>query len=134
MKTVNNYFNFRTITLAVICMITFNNVTFANNENDRAATTDLQFVCKVKNLPVFRLVLDSEKSDEYIITVRDEFGEVLFSERLKGNYISRMYKLDTENNDMVSGTTFEVTSSKKTTVYKIKNLTKTVDDFSITKL
>jgi hypothetical protein len=96
--------------------------------------TDLQFVCRVKNLPVFRLVLDSEKADQYIITVKDESGEVLFSERLKGNYISRMYKLDTENNDLVSGTTFEVTSSKKTTVYKIKNLTKTVDDFSVTKL
>jgi hypothetical protein len=45
-----------------------------------------------------------------------------------------MYKLDTENNDLVSGTTFEVASSKKTTVYKIKNLTTTVDDFSVTKL
>ncbi len=134
MKTVNNNFNLRVIVLAVICTITFSNVTFANNEKNQPATADLQFVCKVKNLPVFRLVLDSEKSDEYIITVKDEFGEVLFSERLKGNYISRMYKLDTENNDTVSGTTFEVSSSKKTTVYKIKNLTKTVDDFSVTKL
>lgn len=134
MKTVKNNFKHRALTLAVICSLLFNNVTLANNENKPTNTADLQFVCKVKNLPVFRLVLDSEKADQYIITVRDESGEVLFSEKLKGNYISRMYKLDTENNDLVSGTTFEVVSSKKTTVYKIKNLTKTVDDFSVTKL
>lgn len=134
MKTVKNNFNHRALTLAVICSLLFNNVTLANNENKPTNTADLQFVCKVKNLPVFRLVLDSEKADQYIVTVRDESGEVLFSEKLKGNYISRMYKLDTENNDLVSGTTFEVVSSKKTTVYKIKNLTKTVDDFSVTKL
>jgi hypothetical protein len=132
MKTVKN--NFKALTLAVICSLLFNNVTLANNEKRLTGNADLQFVCKVKNLPVFRLLLDSDTVDEYIITVKDEFGEVLFSERLKGNYISRMYKLDTENNDMVSGTTFEVASSKKTTVYKIKNLTKTVDDFSVTKL
>jgi hypothetical protein len=134
MKTVNSNLNLRVLVLAVICSLTFSNVTFASNEKDQKGTADLQFVCKVKNLPVFRLVLDSEKSAEYIVTVKDESGEVLFSERLKGNYISRMYKLDTENNDLVSGTTFEVASSKKTTVYKIKNLTTTVDDFSVTKL
>ncbi len=134
MKTVNNNFNLRALALAMICSLTFSNVTFASNEKDQKNTADLQFICKVKNLPVFRLVLDSDKSAEYIVTVKDEFGEVLFSERLKGNYISRMYKLDTENNDQVSGTTFEVASSKKTTVYKIKNLSTTVEDFSVTKL
>ena len=134
MKTVKNNINHKALTLAVICSLLFTNVTLANNEKNQTNTADLQFVCRVKNLPVFRLVLDSEKADVYIITVRDDLGEVLFSEKLKGNYISRMYKLDTENNDLVSGTTFEVTSSKKTTVYKIKNLTKTVDDFSVTKL
>jgi len=134
MKTVKNNFNHKALTLAVICSLLFNNVTLANNEKNQANKADLQFVCKVKNLPVFRLVLDSEQADQYIITVRDESGEILFSEKLKGNYISRMYKLDSENNDQVTGTTFEVVSSKKTTVYKIKNLTKTVDDFSVTKL
>ena len=134
MKTVMNNFNHRAFTLAVICSLLFNNVTLANNEKNQTNTADLQFVCKVKNLPIFRLVLDSEKADEYLITVRDDQGEVLFSEKLKGSYISRMYKLDTENNDLVSGTTFEVVSNKKTTVYKIKNITKSVDDFSVTKL
>lgn len=134
MKTVKNNFNLRALALAVICSLAFSNVTLANNEKDQTGKADLQFVCKLKNLPVFRLVLDNEKSEEFIVTVKDESGEVLFSERLKGNYISRMYKLDTENNDLVSGTTFEVTSSRKTTVYRIKNLTTTVDDFSVTKL
>lgn len=133
MKTVNNSFNRKALTLAVICSLLFTNVTVANNETP-ANTADLQFVCKVKNLPIFRLVLGSETTEEYVVTVRDEFGEVLFSEKLKGNHISRMYKLDTENNDLVSGTTFEVYNNKKTTVYTIKNLSKTVDEFSITKL
>jgi hypothetical protein len=82
MKTVNSNFNLRVLVLAVICSLTFSNVTFASNEKDQKGTADLQFVCKVKNLPVFRLVLDSEKSAEYIVTVKDESGEVLFSERL----------------------------------------------------
>src|SRR5687768_3277424 len=99
MKTANNNLNFKAITLAVVCSLVFSNVTVANNEK-KQATADLQFVCKVKNLPVFRLVLDGGKTDEYIVTVKDESGEVLFSERLKGSNISRMYKLDTENNDL----------------------------------
>jgi hypothetical protein len=78
------------------------------------------------NLPVFRLVVDN--AAEYVVTVREANGDVLFTEKLKSGTSSRIYKLDSENSDEITGTTFEVVNktTKETTVYKLKNFSRTV--------
>jgi len=136
MKTVMNNFKMMVITMTAVFMLSFNFVTLAGKDSTDNSNEAFQFVGKVENLPVFRLVLNSDNNANYQVTVKEGNGEVIFTEKLKGANISRMYKLDTDNTDLISGTTFEVTNktTNQTTIYKIKNLTSTVDNLTIAKL
>ena len=135
MKTAMNSFKMM-ITLTAVCFLSFTTATFATETPKDSNATGLHFVGKVENLPLFRLVLTNNTAQEYIVRVREANGDIIFSEKLKGESISRTYKLDTENTDMIAGTTFEVfnKTTNKTTVYKISNLSRTVENFTVAKL
>ena len=136
MKTVKNNLKTLAFTFTVICMFAFSNNILASNEKKQTSNAELQFIGKVKNLPVFRLQFNNDQHEEFLVTIKDENGYILYSEKLKGSTISRTYKLDSENNEHISGTTFEVTSrqSNKTTVYRINQLIHTEDNLVVTRL
>ena len=136
MKAVKINFKKILVGSMAICMIAFSNEILAANEKKLAGNADLQFVCRVKNLPVFRLNVNNEQYGDFLITIKEENGEILFSEKLKGKKISRVYKLDSEFQELINGTTFEVTDriSKTTTTYKISNFTRVVEDVVVTKM
>ncbi len=137
MKTTINSLKKTMITMTAIFALSFSTASFATETPKDSNAAGLHFVGKVENLPLFRLVLNNT-TDEYVVTVREANGDKIFSERLKSKAgsISRMYKLNTESVEMISGTTFEVTnkSTNKTTVYKINNLSQTVENFTVAKL
>ena len=120
------------IALATVLTLGLSSTAFAANE----APAELKFVGKQQNLPLFQLNLNNSDNLSYIVTVKDAEGNVLFSEKLTGENISRTYKLNTEDVDLIGGTTFEVTNSKtkNTSVYKIRNNVKIVTDVEVAKL
>lgn len=136
MKTVKKNLKTLAITFAVTCMIAISNNIFASNEKDETSNAELQFIGKEKNLPVFLLQFKNSQQDEFLVSIKDENGDVLYSEKLKGSTVSRRYKLDTENSEYINGTTFEVTSrhSNKTTVYRISQFIHTEDNLVVTRL
>ena len=136
MKTIKNNLKTLAIAFTVICMIAYSNNILANNEKDQTSNAELQFIGKVKNLPVFRLQFNNDLHEEFIVTIKDENGDILYSEKLKENTTFRMYKLDSENSEHISGTTFEVTgrNSNKTTVYRINQFIHTEDNLVVTRL
>lgn len=136
MKTTINSFKKTIITMTAIFSLSLFTATFASESPKDSNAVGLHFVGKVENQPLFRLVLNNDTQAEFLVKVKDANGDEIFSEKLKGGSISRMYKLDTQNGDLISGTTFEVTNkaTSSTVVYKINNVSKMVDNFTIAKL
>jgi hypothetical protein len=134
MKTVMINYKKIAIALATVLTLGLSSTAFAANTNETPA--ELKFVGKVKNLPLFQLNLNNSDNSNYVVTVKDAEGNVLFSEKLTGEKISRTYKLDTEDAEMIGGTTFEVTNgkTKNTSVYKITNSVRFVTDVEVAKL
>lgn len=97
---------------------------------------ELKFIGNSDNLPVFQLVLNSGKTTEYVVTIRDNEKKVLLSEKLKGDKIRRTYKLDTGEFSWISGTTFEVTnkSTGETNVYEVNGTASLVEYVSATRI
>jgi hypothetical protein len=122
MKTVINSIKMMVLTLVAAFSLSF--TTLSNNEN----IAQLQYIGKDADLPVFRLVLNN--TAEYSVTVKEGNGDVLFTEKIKSGTTSRIYKLDTDNADEINGTTFEVVNknTKETAVYKLKNVSATVEN------
>jgi len=95
----------------------------------------MEYAGKINDQPAFRLVIKSSDVEEYSVTIKEDDGEILFRERLKGSQISRTYKLDTEDMDRIDGTTFEVTNrtTNVTTTYKISSMKSYTENIVITK-
>jgi hypothetical protein len=76
----------------------------ANDEGKTTSTIELRFIGNLENQPVFLLNLANAEQEEFTITFRDEYGNVLYSDRVKGANISKKFMLNTDEigNDILS--------------------------------
>ncbi|RYY67994.1 MAG: hypothetical protein EOO13_13480 [Chitinophagaceae bacterium] len=137
MKTLNIHFRTAVIVLAGAFTLLFNNMAVAGtDEKNTNSLVELQYTGKSNQQPMFRLAInDNTENASYSVVIKEENGDVLFSEKINGNAI-RTYMLDSDDNDRILGTTFEVTNraTNITTTYKISKLTKTVESIELAKL
>ena len=108
------------IALVAAISTAFANPVMATGKADPPAV-QVKYLGFQESNPVFEIILNNPQSDNYLITIRDETGQILFSEKLAGKSISRKYRIDTEE-EIAEGTLlFEVRSAatKKTEVYAV---------------
>jgi uncharacterized protein YfaS (alpha-2-macroglobulin family) len=125
------------IGLIAVCGMGFSKATFAQMKP--GDPTELTYIGKNINDPVFQLKLNNQKVDEYFITIKDENLNVLYSEKIKGTNLIRKYQLDIEEADINEpqfGLKVEVTSAKthNTETYNISTKTSVREDIVVAKL
>jgi hypothetical protein len=108
----------------IIAIAAFIGVAFVNPV--RATETDppgveVKYLGFQQSNPVFEIVLHNHEIDNYIITIKDETGHILYAEKLKGKNLSRRYRIDTEDEIAAGTLLFEVRSvnAKKTEIYTV---------------
>lgn len=136
MKTIKST-KMITMGLFTFCAMGLTNATFAGTKTD--TPSELKFVGKINQHPVFQLNLNNTEADQYFIDIKDENNNVLYSEKVKGANLSRRYQLDVSDADLATagfGVKVEVTSARthKTTVYKISSQTKVSENIVVAKL
>lgn len=92
---------------------------------------EIKYLGFVDRNPVFEISMNNAEPDNFVVTIRDKTGSILYSERLSGKNLSRKYRIDTEEEITNGGLRFEVRSvnSKKTEVYVVgvnENVTREV--------
>jgi hypothetical protein len=126
--------NYSKLVLVLVTVMSFGLVSplFANAGKEIPAA-ELKFVGKLDELPSFQLVLNNALKGEYQVIVKDGDKRILFSEKLKGENISRIYKLDEKERDIIDGTTFEVTNlaTNETKVFRLNKVVREVVDVTI---
>ena len=135
MKNVMNRNKAAIIGLMALVSTAFVNPVSANTKADPPGV-EVKYVGYLQRNPVFEIILNNPQSDSYFITIRDQTGNILFSEKLKGKSISRKYRIDTEEEIEEGGLTFEVRSAntKKTELYTV-GVTATVKrDMAVSKV
>ena len=106
------------------------------NTNPDLPGVQVKYLGTQESNPVFEIVFNNKEVDKYLITIRDESGNILFSEKLSGRNITRKYRIDTEVEIGEGGLRFEIKpySTKKTQVY-VAGLTETVSkDMAVSRL
>ncbi len=137
MKTTMNAKKMVTIAMLALCTIgSINTATAAKDPNE---PIELKYMGKTENQPVFQLDLNNAASSEYYISIKDENGAVLYSEKVNGENITRNYRFDIRGFDLSSsdfGITVEVTTTKthKTEVFHVKSTAHVVEDYEVAKL
>ena len=136
MKKVMNKNKAIIVGLMAIISTSFGNPVSAMDKKSDPPGVEIRYLGFVNKNPVFEITTNNAETDNFFITIRDEAGTVLFSEKLSGKSLSRKYRIDTEEEIGKGGLRFEVRSvnSKKTAVYIAgisENITK---EMAVTKI
>jgi len=134
MKTESrNYGKLAIVALAL--SLAFTTPSIASDGEKGNHKTELKFIGNMENQPVFELNLANKEEDEFTVTFRDEFGNILYSERFKGAALNKKFMLKTED---LSDTALNVTvKSKKgntTEVYIINRSHSYVEETQVNKI
>ena len=113
----------KTMIVALMAILTtaFSNPVTAMDKKSDPPGVEIRYVGFVSNNPVFEITTRNAVADNFIITIRDESGSLLYSEKISGKNLTRKYRIDTEEEIRKGGLRFEVRSvnSKKTQVYTV---------------
>ena len=125
--------NYGTIALFIVFGLVAT-ATWANDGKKDSPTAELKYIGIRNNQPLFELNLSSANEGDFHIAIKDQFGEVLYSERVKAKIFTRKFQLDTENlGDAVLRV--EVKSGKnKPEVFTINRNTRFIEETSISTL
>lgn len=128
-------FKTNTLALAFIALFTTTIVApaFATDPEDKNA--EVRYVGNLNDMPVYRLFLKNAENDLYFITVSDNDGTVLYSEKVSGTNITRNYQL---NSDMYGEYDFTFTIANKkgktVSVYNVNKRTKVIEEVAINRV
>ena len=124
------------IALMAIISVSFSNPVLATDKKNDLPGVEIKYLGFRDKNPVFEIIMNNPKNDNFIITIRDESGTVLFSEKLFGKNLSRKYRIDTEEEITEGGLRFEVTSltDKKTVIYLAGISENTTREMSVNKI
>src|SRR5687768_12866715 len=82
--------------LAAVVSLTLSASVKANGGNEPASSIEVKFIGNLQSQPVFQLNLLNEVADEFYISISDEQGNVLYSERVKGTNITKKFAINTD--------------------------------------
>lgn len=135
MKKAMKTYGFFTVALLALTLA-FSTVTFANDDKGKNNNvTELKFIGNVENQPVFELNLNNKTEDEFTVTFRDEYGNVLYTDRLKGANISRKFMLKAEEfGDAALKVVVRSKNGNQTEVYSISRSHSYVEETTVNKV
>jgi hypothetical protein len=123
-------------TIALFIAFSFmTTVALAGTEKKDPPAAELKYIGNVKNQPVFQLDLNSPQEDEFLISIKDQFGETLYSEKVKAKVFVRKFRLDTDNlNDAVLRVEVRTAKNHKPAVFTINRSSRFIEEASVSKL
>jgi hypothetical protein len=132
MKTVMN--KTRIVLVAFMLLFTVASSNSFAGTNDKGIV-EFKYIGNTNNQPVFLLNLHNNDAGEFLITLKTQSGEVLYSEKVEGKQIARKYRLNTDEFD-ASAVNVEVVNRKDNSkvVYAVSIQTRVVNDVVVNKL
>ncbi|HEY1201713.1 MAG TPA: hypothetical protein VGE79_12055 [Niastella sp.] len=128
--------NFGKLAIAALALsLAFTTPLLANEGGKDNPKTELKFIGNMENHPVFELNLANKVEDEYTVTFRDEYGNILFNDKFKGAGLSKKFILKSEEfGDAALHVTVKSKNSNTTEVYSINRSHSYVEETSVSKV
>lgn len=125
-----------TIVFITIFIMGFKNAAFSNDLHPNPI--ELKAIDNFNKQPVFELKVNNAEEEEYLIRVKDGYGDLLYSEKLKGKNLFRKYRIDVDLEELKDffNLRFEVTKIKtrETFSYDVTQKNRLVPEIIIAKL
>jgi hypothetical protein len=125
--------NYGTIALALAFSF-IATVSWATDGRNDTPAVSLKYLGVVQNQPMFQLDLNSTEETEFYVSIKDQYGQVFYTEKIKAKNFTRNFRLDTES---FEDTVLKVEvrdGNKKPEVFTINRNTRYYEETSISKL
>jgi hypothetical protein len=130
MKTIKNH-----VTVALFAAFSFiSTAALANDEKKDSPVVEFKYVGLVQNQPLFQLDLNSLNETDFYVSIKDQRGEVLYSERIKTKKFTRNFRLNTESLDDAVLKVEVRSGNNKPEVFTINRNTRYFEETSVSKL
>lgn len=103
---------FATVLMAGTLVLT---PSFASNGKGENPDVVISYVGLKGNNPTFKINFNNNETDNFIVTIKDREGNIIYSEKIRGKKVSRTYQIDTEEYLEEGALRFEVRSLKHDT-------------------
>src|SRR5215510_8587160 len=90
--------NYGTIALALAFSF-IATVSWATDGKNDTPVVSLKYIGLVQNQPMFQLDLNSVEETDFYVSIKDQFGQVIYTEKITTKNFTRNYRLDTDNLD-----------------------------------
>ncbi|HUP10780.1 MAG TPA: hypothetical protein VM187_01165 [Niastella sp.] len=134
MKTDSMNFG-KMVIVALALVVAFSTTALANDGGKGDKKSELKFIGNVENQPVFELTLGSNEEDEYTVVFRDEFGNVLYSDKFTGGGVTKKFLLKSEGfAEEALNVTVRSKKGNVTEVYSISRTHSYVEETQVSKI
>ena len=124
--------------LAIVALaftLAFTTPSLANDGEKGDHKTGLKFIGNMEDQPVFELNLANREEDEYTVIFRDEYGNVLYSDKFKGAGLTKKFMLKSEEfGDAALNVTVRSKKGNTTEVYSINRSHSSVEETQVNKV
>jgi hypothetical protein len=130
MKTKIKHFG----TIALVVALSFTaTVSWAFDGAKDTPVVSLKYVGLVQNQPTFQLDLNSVEETDFYVSIKDQYGQVIYNEKIKAKNFTRNYRLNTSVDDAILKVEVRE-GNKKPEVFTINRNTRYYEETSISKL
>jgi hypothetical protein len=134
MKTDSMNFT-KMVIVALALVVAFSTTALAHDGDKGDNKSELKFIGNVENQPVFELSMTNKVEDEYTVVFRDEYGNVLYSEKFKGAGLNKKFLLKSEElTDTALNVTVKSKNGSTTEVYSINRSHSYVEETQVNKI
>ena len=124
--------NFGTIALVVALSFTAT-VSWAFDGTKDTPVVSLKYLGLVQNQPMFQLDLNSVEETDFYVSIKDQYGQVIYNEKIKAKNFTRNYRLNTSVDDAILKVEVRE-GNKKPEVFTINRNTRYYEETNISKL
>jgi hypothetical protein len=109
-------------------------VSWATDGRNDTPAVSLKYIGVVQNQPMFQLDLNSVEETEFYVSIKDQYGQVFYTEKIKAKNFTRNFRLDTESFEDAVLKVEVRDGNKKPEVFTINRNTRYYEETSISKL
>ena len=125
--------NYGTIAL-VVAFSFIATVSWATDGRNDTPAVSLKYLGIVQNQPMFQLDLNSVEETEFYVSIKDQYGQVFYTEKIKAKNFTRNFRLDTENFEDAVLKVEVRDGNKRPEIFTINRNTRYYEETSISKL
>jgi flagellar hook assembly protein FlgD len=138
LKTIKNYLRGAFTGAMVVCVLLVTTFSFAANAqsiSSEGINPEVKYLGTIQGKLVFQIDLQSVSENNPYVSIRDEEGNVLFTERIRDNKFSRKFAFEKEEFEGKK-LSFVIYNGKEATAqsFQVSRNTRVVEDVMITRL